>query len=69
VAAHIREGQAAGFVRGDLHPEYVAGWLTWMAERGMGLLVWPAPEEQLEEISEALATTVWHTLYGDRNDR
>jgi AcrR family transcriptional regulator len=63
VATHIREGQAAGFVRPDLHPEYVAGWLTWMAERGMGLLVWPAPEEQFAEIAEALTATVWHTLY------
>jgi AcrR family transcriptional regulator len=69
VAAHIRDGQAAGFVRADLHPEYVAGWLTWMAERGIGLLVWPAPEAQLNEISEALATTVWHTLYSDQNER
>jgi AcrR family transcriptional regulator len=68
VAAHIRDGQAAGFVRADLHPEYVAGWLTWMAERGIGLLVWPAPEAQLDEISDALATTVWHTLYDDRHD-
>jgi AcrR family transcriptional regulator len=68
VSAHIKEGQAAGFVRTDLHPEYVAGWLTWMAERGIGLLVWPAPEEQLDEISGALATTVWHTLYSDTNE-
>ena len=66
VSAHIVEGQAAGFVRADLHPEYVAAWLTWMAERGIGLLVWPAPEEQLDEISAALATTVWHTLYSDQ---
>jgi AcrR family transcriptional regulator len=65
VAEHIRDGQAEGFVRHDLNPEYVAGWLTWMAERGIALLVWPAPESQLEEISTALATTVWHTLYPD----
>ena len=65
VTDHIREGQAAGFVRQDLHPEYVAGWLTWMAERGIALLVWPAPEGQLDEISTALAATVWHTLYPD----
>jgi AcrR family transcriptional regulator len=68
VADHIREGQAAGFVRPDLHPDYVASWLTWMAERGMGLLVWPAPEAQRDEIAEALATTVWHTLYADGED-
>jgi TetR/AcrR family transcriptional regulator, ethionamide resistance regulator len=65
VTEHIREGQAAGFVRDDLHPEYVAGWLTWMAERGIALLVWPAPPEQLDEISTALSATVWHTLYPD----
>jgi AcrR family transcriptional regulator len=63
VAEHIREGQAAGFVRADLHPEYVAGWLTWMAERGMALLVWPAPKTQLDDVIDALAATVWHTLY------
>lgn len=66
VTDHIREGQAAGFVRQDLHPEYTAGWLTWMAERGIGLLVWPAPEDRVHDAVEALATTVWHTLYEDR---
>ena len=53
-------------MRQDLDPEYVAGWLTWMAERGMALLVWPAPEAQLDEIARALSTVVWHTLYGDQ---
>jgi TetR/AcrR family transcriptional regulator, ethionamide resistance regulator len=65
VAAHIRQGQQDGFVRDDLDPEYVAGWLTWMAERGIALLVWSAPEAQVEQIATALATTVWHTLYPD----
>jgi AcrR family transcriptional regulator len=65
LVSHIRDGQAAGVVRHDLNPEYVAGWLTWMAERGIPLLVWPAPEAQLDEISAALATTVWHALYPD----
>jgi TetR/AcrR family transcriptional regulator, ethionamide resistance regulator len=65
VAQHIRDGQAEGFVRDDLHPDHVAGWLTWMAERGISLLVWPAPERQIDEIADALATTVWHTLYPD----
>jgi hypothetical protein len=69
VAAHIREGQAAGFVRSDLHPDYVAGWLTWMAERGMGTLAWTSPEQQLEEIGSALAATVWHVLYADTGDQ
>jgi hypothetical protein len=34
-----------------------------MAERGMALLVWPAPKAQLDDIIDALAATVWHTLY------
>lgn len=68
VADHIRDGQAAGFVRPDLHPDHVAGWLTWMAERGMALLVWPAPEEHSRHLVDSLATTVWHTLYADSGD-
>lgn len=65
VADHIRTGQHEGFVRKDLHPDYVAAWLTWMAERGMGQIVATAEEERLGEIVEALTAVVWHTLYGD----
>jgi TetR/AcrR family transcriptional regulator, ethionamide resistance regulator len=63
VAEHIRDGQEEGFVRADLHPEYVGGWLTWMAERGISMVAWPAPQEHLDQIAGALAATVWHTLY------
>ncbi len=67
LADHIRTGQAAGLVRSDLHPEHVAAWLTWMAERGLGLHVWSAPPAQVDAALEALATIVWHTLYADRH--
>lgn len=67
LADHIRAGQAAGVVRADLHPEHTAAWLTWMAERGLGLHVWAAPAEQQDAAIDALATTVWHTLYPDHH--
>lgn len=69
VADHIVAGQAAGFVRPDLHPEHVAGWLTWMAERGMAMLAWPTSADQVHQVVDGLATAVWHTLYPDTADQ
>ncbi|HTK63247.1 MAG TPA: TetR/AcrR family transcriptional regulator [Pseudonocardia sp.] len=68
VADHIVAGQAAGFVRPDLHPDHVAGWLTWMAERGIAMLAWPASGDRVHEVVDGLATAVWHTLYPDSPD-
>jgi AcrR family transcriptional regulator len=63
VAAHIRSGQSAGYVRPQLDPERTASWLTWMAERGMSQLVAHADEDELEKLEQSLTSIVWFTLY------
>jgi AcrR family transcriptional regulator len=62
-AAHIRAGQAAGFVRPELDPEETAGWLTWMAERGMNQLVPGAPDATLRRLVRSFTAILWFTLY------
>lgn len=62
-AAHIRAGQKAGFVRPQLQPEETAGWLTWMAERGMTQLAGRAGRARLRRLEESLTDILWFTLY------
>ena len=71
VAAHIASGQERGFVRRDVDAEPVAGWLTWMAERGLYQLVRFADDQTtLDRLTDALSTIVWNTLYdGARGSR
>jgi AcrR family transcriptional regulator len=65
LAAHIADGQRRGFVRTDVDAEPVAGWLTWMAERGLYQLVrFAGDEASAERLAAALAAIVWNTLYG-----
>jgi TetR/AcrR family transcriptional regulator, ethionamide resistance regulator len=63
VADHIREGQVNGTVRPELHPEHHAAWLTWMAERGIAQLIYPAEPQAREALSASLADIVWTVLY------
>ena len=64
LASHIAEGQRRGFVRRDVDAEPVAGWLTWMAERGLYQLVRFADDEAtVERLTRALSAIVWNTLY------
>src|SRR5439155_13688541 len=64
VGAHIADGQERGFVRRDLDAEPVAGWLTWMAERGLYQLVrFSDDQETVDRLTEALTAVVWNTLY------
>ena len=62
-ARHIRAGQKARSVRADLHPEETAGWLTWMAERGMTQLVQHAGKAHLARLEESFTSILWYTLY------
>jgi AcrR family transcriptional regulator len=69
-AQHIREGQKQGFIRADLHPEEAAGWLTWMAERGMTQLVQHAGKARLARLEDTFTSILWYTLYdGQRRPR
>jgi AcrR family transcriptional regulator len=63
LADHIREGQLQGYFRRDLHPDETAGWLTWMAERGMSQLVPAADEARVQRLAESIAAIVWYAIY------
>jgi TetR/AcrR family transcriptional regulator, ethionamide resistance regulator len=62
-AKHIAAGQRAGFVRPDLHPDEAAGWLTWMAERGMTQLVQHAGRARRARLADTFTAILWYTLY------
>lgn len=63
IAHHIRAGQAAGWVRAELHPDETAGWLTWMVERGVIQLGQGSDDARLVRLQESLTAVIWHTLY------
>ncbi|EHN10624.1 Transcriptional regulator TetR family [Patulibacter medicamentivorans] len=66
--AHIRAGQANGSIPAELAPDAVAGWLVWMAERGLGTLVRPADAAEADALVRALTAIVWNTLYRPARD-
>jgi AcrR family transcriptional regulator len=64
VASYIRQGQAEGTIRAELHADETAGWITWMAERGMTKLVARARDAaELERLADSLIAIAWHTVY------
>jgi TetR/AcrR family transcriptional regulator, ethionamide resistance regulator len=65
IARHIAEGQRAGFIRDDVLAAETAGWITWMAERGMAQLVARADDPGIDRLAESLATMVWQTVYAE----
>lgn len=60
---HIRAGQKGGWVDPGLLPDQTAGWLTWMAERGLHQLVRTASDAEVERLVDAYTTIIWNTLY------
>jgi AcrR family transcriptional regulator len=67
-AAAIARGRNHGIVRPSLDPDTTAGWLTWMAERGMSQLVAPATPEQRVQLIRTLTSIIWFTLYDGHRD-
>jgi TetR/AcrR family transcriptional regulator, ethionamide resistance regulator len=65
VAGHIAEGQTQGYIHRDLHPKETAGWITWMAERGMSELAADAAADTatLTRLVESLTAIVWRAIY------
>jgi AcrR family transcriptional regulator len=66
---HIKAGQKAGFVDPDLLPDQTAGWLTWMAERGLHQLVRTASDAELDRLIDAYTAIVWNALYAPARER
>lgn len=60
---HIRAGQEAGSVDPTLLADQTAGWLTWMAERGLHQLVRTASDAEVERLVDAYTGIIWNTLY------
>lgn len=60
---HITDGQKAGYIDPGLRPAETAAWLTWMAERGLHLMVSAAGDNELVRLIDAYTDIVWNTLY------
>jgi AcrR family transcriptional regulator len=63
IADHIRKEQQRGLVRRGIDPDAAAGWITWMAERGMNQLVPSADTATRRKLATSMATIVWHGVY------
>ena len=63
IAAHIRLEQTRGLVRPGIDADAAAGWITWMAERGMNQLVPSADAATRRALATSMATIVWHGVY------
>jgi AcrR family transcriptional regulator len=63
IAAHIRMEQKRGKVRRGIDADAGAGWITWMAERGMNQLVPSADAATRRKLATSMATIVWYGVY------
>ena len=63
IAEHIRKEQKRGLVRKGIDADAAAGWITWMAERGMNQLVPSADAAARRKLATSMATIVWHGVY------
>ena len=48
----------------DVLSHETAGWIVWMAERGMAQLAATADDATLERLAESISTLIWSTFYG-----
>ena len=60
---HIRRGQKGGWIAPTSRRAQIAGWLTWMAERGLHQIVREADDAEVEKLIDAYARVVWRALY------
>ncbi len=59
----IAAAQERGAARREIDADAVAGWLTWMAERGMHQLIGPADAPERERLETGLADIIWFTVF------
>ena len=50
-------------VRKSIDADAAAGWITWMAERGMNQLVPTADVATRRKLATSMATIVWYGVY------
>jgi AcrR family transcriptional regulator len=63
LAAHVRFGQAEGWIDPQLPPREIAMWLNWMVSRGLHKLVLGANPERAGRLLSEFSRLVWATLY------
>jgi AcrR family transcriptional regulator len=61
--AHITDRQARGTIDPTLLAKETAAWLTWMAERGLHIMVAAAGDAELRRLITAYTDIIWNTLY------
>jgi TetR/AcrR family transcriptional regulator, ethionamide resistance regulator len=69
IAAHIRLEQKRGMVRKGIDADAAAGWITWMAERGMNQLVPSTDAAGRRKLATSMATIVWYGVYDGAKQR
>ena len=68
IAERIAQGQADGYIRADVDADETAGWLTWMAERGMYQLVAHANNAKRDRLVDNFAGILWYAIYAGVDD-
>lgn len=63
IAAHIRRGQADGWIDPALPARDTAVWLNWMVTRGFHQLILDADDATAEPLVSELGRLVWSILY------
>lgn len=65
VAAHVLRGQQDGWATDAVAADDLAGWLVWMAERGLARFASAAANpSEADKVADAMAHIVWHSVYG-----
>jgi len=68
IEAHIREGQAAGWIDASLPPRDTAVWLNWMLTRGFHQLILGADDGAAKPLIAEFSHLVWSILYAPSGD-
>jgi AcrR family transcriptional regulator len=63
LTSRLEDGQRSGYIRDDLPAWETAGWITWMAERGMSQLAATATDQGRDMLAQSLARLVWHGVF------
>jgi AcrR family transcriptional regulator len=63
IEAHVRKGQAGGWIDPSLPPHEIAVWLNWAISRGFQQLVLGADDATIRERIAGFSQLVWRVLY------
>jgi hypothetical protein len=66
IEAHVRQGQAGGWIDPTLPPHEIATWLNWMLTRGFHQLILSADTTTADELIAEVGRLVWSILYAHK---